>query len=46
VREKEDEMKPTTATLAAHADVAECAVIGVANELKGEVPLGLVVLKS
>jgi propionyl-CoA synthetase len=25
--------------------VAECAVIGVADELKGEVPLGLVVLK-
>ena len=32
--------------LAAHADVAECAVIGVADELKGEVPLGLVVLKK
>ena len=32
--------------LASHADVAECAVIGVADELKGEVPLGLVVLKS
>ena len=31
--------------LAAHADVAECAVIGVADEIKGEVPLGLVVLK-
>jgi propionyl-CoA synthetase len=31
--------------LAAHGDVAECAVIGVADELKGEVPLGLVVLK-
>lgn len=31
--------------LSAHADVAECAVIGVADELKGEVPLGLVVLK-
>ena len=31
--------------LASHADVAECAVIGVADELKGEVPLGLVVLK-
>ena len=31
--------------LAAHADVAECAVVGVADELKGEVPLGLVVLK-
>jgi propionyl-CoA synthetase len=32
--------------LSAHADVAECAVIGVADELKGEVPLGLVVLKK
>ena len=31
--------------LASHADVAECAVIGVEDELKGEVPLGLVVLK-
>ncbi|MFZ0060627.1 MAG: propionyl-CoA synthetase [Pyrinomonadaceae bacterium] len=31
--------------LSAHADVAECAVIGVADELKGEIPLGLVVLK-
>ncbi len=32
--------------LAAHPDVAECAVIGVADALKGQVPLGLVVLKS
>jgi propionyl-CoA synthetase len=32
--------------LAGHPDVAECAVVGVADELKGEVPLGLVVLKS
>jgi propionyl-CoA synthetase len=32
--------------LASHGDVAECAVIGVADELKGEVPLGLVVLKA
>jgi propionyl-CoA synthetase len=32
--------------LASHPDVAECAVVGVADELKGEVPLGLVVLKS
>jgi propionyl-CoA synthetase len=32
--------------LASHVDVAECAVIGVADELKGEVPLGLVVLKA
>lgn len=32
--------------LSAHADVAECAVIGVADELKGQLPLGLVVLNS
>ena len=32
--------------LAAHPDVAECAVIGVADALKGQVPRGLVVLKS
>ena len=32
--------------LAAHPDVAECAVIGVADELKGQVPVGLLVLKS
>jgi propionyl-CoA synthetase len=32
--------------LASHRDVAECAVIGVADELKGQVPLGFVVLKS
>jgi propionyl-CoA synthetase len=32
--------------LAAHPDVAECAVIGVADELKGHVPLGLLVLKA
>jgi propionyl-CoA synthetase len=32
--------------LAAHPDVAECAVIGVTDEMKGEVPLGLVVLKK
>ncbi|MCF1185001.1 propionyl-CoA synthetase [Marichromatium gracile] len=32
--------------LASHPDVAECAVIGAADELKGELPLGLVVLKS
>jgi len=31
--------------LSAHPDVAECAVIGVADTLKGEVPVGLVVLK-
>ena len=32
--------------LAAHPDVAECAVVGVADELKGEVPIGFVVLKA
>jgi len=32
--------------LASYRDVAECAVIGVADELKGQVPLGFVVLKS
>ena len=30
--------------LASHPDVAECAVIGVADSLKGQVPLGLAVL--
>jgi propionyl-CoA synthetase len=32
--------------LAAHPDVAECAVLGVADALKGQVPIGLVVLKA
>ncbi|MEJ2693548.1 MAG: propionyl-CoA synthetase [Candidatus Thiodiazotropha sp.] len=32
--------------LAGHPDVAECAVIGVHDDLKGQLPLGLVVLKS
>jgi propionyl-CoA synthetase len=32
--------------LAGHADVAECAVIGVSDQLKGQMPLGLVVLKA
>jgi propionyl-CoA synthetase len=32
--------------LSAHSDVAECAVVGVADEIKGEVPLGLVVLRA
>jgi propionyl-CoA synthetase len=32
--------------LASHPDVAECAVIGAADELKGELPLGLLVLKA
>jgi propionyl-CoA synthetase len=34
------------AVLASHPAVAECAVIGVADEIKGQVPRGLVVLKS
>ncbi len=32
--------------LAAHPAVAECAVVGAADDLKGQVPLGLVVLKA
>ena len=32
--------------LAGHPDVAECAVIGVADPLKGQVPLGFLVLKA
>jgi len=32
--------------LASHADVAECAVVGVADAIKGEVPLGLIVFKA
>jgi propionyl-CoA synthetase len=32
--------------LAGHPDVAECAVVGVADELKGEVPVGFVVTKA
>ncbi|MFD2237927.1 AMP-binding protein [Aureimonas populi] len=32
--------------LAAHPAVAECAVIGVKDDLKGEIPCGFVVLKS
>ncbi|MCK6485583.1 MAG: propionyl-CoA synthetase [Phycisphaerae bacterium] len=32
--------------ISAHPDVAECAVVGAADALKGEVPLGLVVLKA
>jgi propionyl-CoA synthetase len=32
--------------LAAHPDVAECAVIGVADQLKGQLPLGFLVLKA
>jgi propionyl-CoA synthetase len=32
--------------LASHPDVAECAVLGINDTLKGEVPCGFVVLKS
>jgi len=32
--------------LAEHPDVAECAVIGVADDLKGQVPVGFVVLQA
>ena len=45
--------KPTEAMVAlfdsvlpAHPDVAECAVIGVADSLKGQVPIGFLVLKA
>ena len=32
--------------LAAHPDVAECAVVGVADPLKGQIPIGLLVLSA
>ena len=32
--------------LASHNDVAECAVVGVADEIKGEIPVGFIVLKA
>jgi propionyl-CoA synthetase len=32
--------------LAAHPDVAECAVLGIKDDLKGEVPCGFLVLKA
>jgi propionyl-CoA synthetase len=32
--------------LASHQDVAECAVVGIADPLKGETPVGFVVLKA
>jgi propionyl-CoA synthetase len=32
--------------LASHPDVAECAVFGVGDRLKGQVPVGLLVLKA
>ena len=31
--------------LSCHSDVAECAVIGVSDSLKGQIPVGLIVLK-
>ena len=34
------------AVLAAHPAVAECAVVGVHDDLKGQVPRGFVVLKA
>jgi propionyl-CoA synthetase len=32
--------------LSTHPDVAECAVVGIADALKGQVPVGFVVLKA
>jgi propionyl-CoA synthetase len=32
--------------IATHPDVAECAVVGVGDDLKGQVPVGFVVLKA
>ena len=32
--------------LASHPDVAECAVLGIKDAIKGQVPLGLVVMKA
>ncbi len=32
--------------LAGHADVAECAVVGINDELKGQLPLGLICLNT
>jgi len=32
--------------IAAHPDVAECAVVGVADAIKGQAPVGLLVLKA
>ena len=32
--------------LSENASVAECAVLGIADNLKGQIPLGLIVLKS
>ena len=32
--------------LAEHKDVAECAVLGIADRLKGQIPMGLLALKA
>lgn len=32
--------------LASHPNVAECAVLGIADEIKGQIPIGFVVLKA
>ena len=32
--------------IASHKDVAECAVVGVADQLKGQIPIGFAVLKA
>ena len=32
--------------LSAHPDIAECAVVGVADEIKGEIPMGFAVTKA
>jgi propionyl-CoA synthetase len=32
--------------LSGHPDVAECAVVGIKDDLKGEVPCGFIVLKT
>lgn len=32
--------------ISAHPDVAECAVLGIADKLKGQIPLGFIILKD
>ena len=32
--------------IASHADVAECAVVGIADDLKGQLPVGLLILNA
>ncbi len=32
--------------VASHPDVAECAVVGIADKLKGQIPAGFIILKS